>query len=354
MRRFLQSPDLVSPTTAGISATTAVFFAAITAAAPIPEDPFAFLSPDVVVSRVERERLDRGETVVRVLPGRDGFLSLSALIRVDANGDRLTAWARRVEALQKGKYVPEIGRFSSVPRLDDLDGLTLDAEDLDEMRQCRPGDCGVKLSAAEMGLLRGTRDRAELALVFRRALVQRATDYLERGDVSAAPYHDHKTPVEPAEIFTELLKRLEFFRRHLAYYADYLHQYPAGRDQHMTDSFLYWSKETLGMKPIISITHFSVARFDTAGVPDAVVVAKQVYATHYKDAAVTMTAIAGSGSNRYLVYVNRARVDAFQGFFGGVVRRVVERRVKAEAPAILVGLRKRLESGEPNGTSVAH
>jgi hypothetical protein len=47
------------------------------------------------------------------------------------------------------------------------------------------------------------------------------------------------------------------------------------------------------------------------------------------------------------VYLNRSHVDAFQGLLGGMVRRVVERRVKAEAPSVLRGLRLRLESGPP-------
>ena len=101
------------------------------------------------------------------------------------------------------------------------------------------------------------------------------------------------------------------------------------------------------MKPIISITHFSLARFTTRNVPEVAVVAKQVYASHYRDAAITVTALTSDHAGAYLVYVHRSRVDAFQGLFGGMVRRIVERRVKAEAPGVLMGLRKRLEAGEP-------
>ena len=101
------------------------------------------------------------------------------------------------------------------------------------------------------------------------------------------------------------------------------------------------------MKPIITITHFSLARFTQPGMPTVVIIAKQVYASHYKNAALTMTALTGEDTSRYLVYVNRSHVDAFRGFFGGMVRRTVERRVKAEAPEVLRGLRQRLESGDP-------
>ena len=87
-------------------------------------DPFGFLSPDIAVGLDERQRLERGETVVKVLPGRDGYLALSAIVKVEATAARVVAWTSQVEKLQKGKYVPEVGRFSTPPHLRDLDGLT--------------------------------------------------------------------------------------------------------------------------------------------------------------------------------------------------------------------------------------
>jgi hypothetical protein len=204
-------------------------------------------------------------------------------------------------------------------------------------------------------------DRAALELAFRRRLVRRAAEYLTSGDERVAPYVDRKTPVHPAEMFVSVLQRFQCLPRNLPCLADYLRAYPASPDQHVQNSFLYWSKETLGMKPTITITHFSVAHFSAARMPNAVVVAKQMYATHYKNASITATALASDGDSRYLVYVNRSRVDAFHGLFGGVIRRIVERRVKAEAPRVLQALRQRLQGGDPpangvrdSGIKVAH
>jgi hypothetical protein len=341
--------------TARFSALAAAICVAVAAPGTVPAfSPFDVLYPDVSVSHAERGLLDAGETVVRVTPGRDGYLSLTAIVRVSAGGDRLIAWAASVELLQKGRYVPEIGRFAPTPSVSDLHGLTIDADDLDEVARCRPGHCGVKLAADEMAGLQRYRTRHELDMAYRELLVQRATAYLTRGDACTLPYHDHRDPVAPVLLFQSLLQRVEFLPRRLRCYSTFLEAFPA-RDEHVRESFLYWSKESLGMKPIISITHFSAAHFDTPDKPVAVVVAKQVYASHYKNASLTVTALVTDGQANYLVYLNRSHVDAFQGLFGSMVRRVVERRVKAEAPGVLMGLRKRLESGHPpNGTNVAH
>ena len=333
-------------------ALAAAFSAGFTFREADRRDPFAFLSPDIVVTPADRARLDAGQTFVRVLPGRDGFLSLMAIVQVDTSADRVLAWSRSVEALQKGKYVPEIGRFSLPPHVEDLQGLTIDSEDVDALEQCRPGHCGLKLSDIEIARLQAAQSRAQLDALFRRFLIERATDYAAGGDAETLPYHDHKAPVRPQDAFAAVLQRLEFFPRNLACYAEYLRRYPQPPGSEVRESFLYWSKETLGMKPIISITHFSAARFATPSLPELAVVAKQVYATHYKDAALTMTALTGDADSRYLVYVHRSHVDAFGGVFGGVLRRMVERRVKAEAPSVLLDFRKRLESGEPPNGAV--
>jgi uncharacterized protein with PIN domain len=74
-----------------------------------------------------------------------------------------------------------------------------------------------------------------------------------------------------------------------------------------------------------------------------------VFATHYIDASLSVTAIVGdrSTAQRYMAYLNRSDVDVLGGFWGGMVRRVLERRLRSEAPAILQTLRRRLESGDP-------
>jgi hypothetical protein len=81
--------------------------------------------------------------------------------------------------------------------------------------------------------------------------------------------------------------------------------------------------------------------------PFALAITKQVYANHYMNGAVAVTAIAGSPGNYYLVYAHRSNVDVLDGIFGGVIRRIIERRVKKEAPGVLRALRMRLESGDP-------
>jgi hypothetical protein len=77
-------------------------------------------------------------------------------------------------------------------------------------------------------------------------------------------------------------------------------------------------------------------------------VATQVFATHYINASASFTAIVDNPEGgRLLVYARCVRTDVFRGAFGGVVRRVVHKRVRKEGAALLDGLRRTLEGGPP-------
>jgi hypothetical protein len=94
------------------------------------------------------------------------------------------------------------------------------------------------------------------------------------------------------------------------------------------ESFVYWSKERLGGKAIISATHVSILRSANTTLPDVLVAGKGIFATHYLNASLSLTAIMRGrpGSPNYLAYVNRSEVDVVSGLFGGLVRVFMERR----------------------------
>jgi hypothetical protein len=325
----------------------------ILAAAP-NTDPFAFLQPSVTVSVDERRQLDRGEPIARVLPGKDLEVAVFAAVPVDIGGDRLVAWMRQIEDLKKSAYVLAIGRFSDPPQIEDLAGLTLDDKELSEILACRPGSCGLKLSAVEMTQLRraaadaGRDWQPRLQQAFRAVVLERVKTYLAEGHAALAPYADGGSPVWPATRFALVLGHSVFLTQRLPRFAEHLSRYPRA-PMPSVESFVYWSKERLADNAIVSATHVSILRSDEPGLPDALVAGKQIFATHYVNASLGITAIMRGppGAPNYLVYVNRSDVDVLGGMFGGLVRWFMERRLKAEAANVLQGLRRRLESGDP-------
>ena len=100
---------------------------------------------------------------------------------------------------------------------------------------------------------------------------------------------------------------------------------PAG-----TESFLYWSKERFGGKTTVTISHVSILlNDDDSIVPPVLVASAQVFASHYMNGALGLTAVLrqpGEGRH-YLVYLSRTQVDVLGGAFGSWKRAIVEGRI---------------------------
>lgn len=321
------------------------------------DDPFAFFQPAIAITAADRRQLDRGEPIARIVHSQDGEVAVFAAVRVEIDGDRLVAWTRRIEELKKSPYVAAIGRFSDPPRIEDLASLALDDDELPDLRTCQPGKCGLKLSAGEMSQLRRTADEAgsewrpALQLAFRQVILQRVKTYLAGGHAALPPYDDRRDLATAAASFASILDHSVFLSDRLPRFAEYLRRYPRAAMPDI-ESFVYWSKERLAGKAIARVTHVSMLRSADPGVPDALVAGKEIFATHYLNASLGLTAILRQpGAPTYLAYLNRSDIDVLDGALGGLVRWGVERRVKREAADVLRGLRLRLESGEPKNTS---
>jgi hypothetical protein len=317
-------------------------------------DPFEFLTPSVVVSSEDRARLERDQVLTRTLSGKDGQLAVFVATRLNAKPDALVAWTRAISELKRSKFVLAIGRFSDPPTPSDLEQLTLDERDLEAIRRCRPGACGLKLSAGDIesltavvaGAGAGWQDAAQRE--FRRLLTERVIRYRAGGLAALAPSADRKNTRKPEEALSAIVGQSPYLKK-LPNVVTWLEDYP--RADSSVESFFYWSKEHYGQgKPVITVTHVGIVRPPSDHrVPAILVAGKQIFATHYVEGGLGLTMVLRDSTNGtpYLAYLNRSQVDMLRGFFGGIVRGVLEDRLERQAPLIVRGLRGRLESGNP-------
>jgi hypothetical protein len=314
-------------------------------------DPFAFFSPSVRITQGERTRLNNGDVVVRILPADDGHLAVFAATRIGATPSALIHSTRRIETLKRGPLVLGVGRFGTVPSSTDLDNLSLDAADADALRRCRPGDCALKLSADEIESIRaaiarggaGWRHSAEDA--FRAALVDRVRGHQHSGLLALPPYADKDRPFSVGEAFSSIVARSPYLTRAFPDAVNTL-QTPL-RGTESDQAFYYWSRERYGSgRTVITVTYVRLLEAPTA--PQAMTISTQLFASHYVNGAVGLTAIAcGRGDGDcYLAYLNRTHTDMLGGIFGGLKRALIEERLARDTPAVLRMITQRIESGE--------
>ena len=310
-----------------------------------PVDPFAFLLPDVALTAGDRARLAVGETVTRIVPSRDGQLAVFGATLLDAGPESAAAWARGLDH-----------RFSDPPVLKDLDALVLDERDLDALRDCTPGNCGIKLAAPEIASLKasaasaGGRSSDALQRWFREIILGRVLYYRAGGISCIWPYVDRPVPMRPGDALGVLVTGTPFLHLHAHAIADDLVSYPYVYAS-PRESILYWSKEQVGGVAVVSVTHLRV--YGTRGIdpmPSVLIAGVEIYASHYRTGSLTVIGIVGTGAagETYLAYLNRSQVDTLRGPLGKLRRRPLERRVQRETVLAVNALRQRLERAGGN------
>lgn len=320
-----------------------------------PAAPFRWLEPYAQVLPDDFRRLARGEVVVKPLSASGGQLGVFTITALNAQPDVFVAWIHEISRLQRSKAITASGRFSEPPLLSDLDALQIDARDIESIRRCRPGDCDLKFTAPEIESLRRAAGAGrDLQAAFRRVVFDRLLVYRSGGLELQAPPVDRVGEVPPNQVFAELQAAAQYIPRSSPRLATWLGQPERAGDLEV-ESFYYWSKEYYSSgKAMIALTQVGVTRTPGGGaMPEVAVAGKQLFATRYMNGMlthITLTQDAVSGQ-RYMTYTNRAQLDLLKGFWGGIVRKVINSRLRGDAANVVGTLRRRIESGPPKSNA---
>lgn len=268
-----------------------------------------------------------------------------------------------IETFKKNPAVLRIRKFTQPVGPQDLEGFHLETRDLADLPNCRVGNCNVKLSAGMIERLNRDVDwsrsdhDARAQAVVREELLSYVEAYLDQGNSGLIEYHDKKNSVRLAREFRSVLDARPGLEEFVPEFREHLAQYP-GQPLPGVSEFFYWSTESFGLKPVASITHVSV--YIQPG--RAAIASKQLYASHYFDASLGLTAALddpGDASNpgMYLVYMNRSRIDLLSGFFGGLRRVILRGRLRDGMRKNLADVVRKLEAScadYPNANPTVH
>jgi hypothetical protein len=293
--------------------------------------------------------LHRGRAVRHGLDAHaPGEFGVAGAIRISASKQAFLAAARDIVSFKSSAEVLQIGRFSSPPTIDDLATLRIDTADFDAPA-CRPGDCDIRLPADVIRRvpkeidLNGRSVQDETAAWYKRVLLADVQAYVSGGPGRFAQYDDGQRPIRPLDDFEGVLAATPSIGMLVPELPDHLRRFPANRVPDSED-FLYWSKESFGPAPFISVTHVTIV---CATPRTCVMTTKDVYSSRYIDAslAVAIVADAMDGDAIYVVYANRSRVNALRGMLSALRRSLVERRARGTLEQSLVRIKARLENG---------
>ncbi len=250
----------------------------------------------------------------------------------------------------------EIGRFSDTPTANDLQMLTVEDRDLEDLKECVVGDCKLKLSAMMIERLRKEIDweapdyRIEATQLLKQILLDYVSDYLARGDAALIEYNDKSKEIRLAEEQRALMAESTYINNVLPEFRQHLRG-SRKSELSIVESTIVWSKIKFGLKPVIAINHIMVYKREQETGPQVLVTSKQIYANHYFDSSLALTAlvnIADASPGSYLFYENRSRADGLGGMFSKMKRGIVEDKAVDSLKNILERSKANLNAQSPS------
>jgi len=288
--------------------------------------------------------LQQGETVVKLLPPQDKReVAVSGLVSLQVPAEVFLQSFRESMIRKSNPAILEIGSFSSEQTLDDLKDLTIESRDIEDLKKCVVGDCQLKLSAMMIERFRKEVNweapdyKSKAAQLLKGMLLDYVRDYLARGDVALIEYNDQAKIVRLAEEQRALKAASNYIYDVLTNFQQYVRGFP---EPNLVDvqNTIVWSKVKFGLKPVIAINHITIYKNEKEAGPQILIASKQIYANHYFDSSLALTAfinIPGASPASYLFYENRSRADALEGVFSKLRRGIVENRAVDSLKGIL-------------------
>jgi hypothetical protein len=299
-------------------------------------------------------QFDAGQVIAHVAPANNTReVVVLGAVRIRTAKENTLSYFTQFISFEDGEVTLQFGRFSQLPVVSAVNRLTLEPADVDALKTCRPGDCDLRLGAAGLTELREAVDwsapdaAARVNQLARERITAYVTDYLARGNEALITYNDRQQPVKLAKEWQGLLANTRNFGHYAPALKDYLDKFPRSSLPGASD-VIYWAKEDYGLpKRVVHVTHMVVWR-DPARTDRIVVAQKQLYASHYYDGSLALTAILDAPAidgrpASYLVYFNRSRGDLLKGGFGGLRQRVARDQAKSTAVQTLTTIRDVLE-----------
>jgi hypothetical protein len=297
-----------------------------------------FLAAAFKLPAAEIRRLDGGQVVSRTLEVKNRReVATLGIVRIKTTPATYVEHLADITTFKRAEGVVQIGKFSRFPVADDVRSLTIDEPDLIRLRECRVDDCQVRLPAEGIERVRREIDwhaadaSHRATRLVRQLLVDYVARYQQSGAAAAMEYADRVPRLNVGKEFASLVDADPVTWTYVPHLRRHLLEYPAGSAEEAAD-FVYWSKELVRGRPVVSLTHVAIAPAPDDSPVAYAIGSKQIYAMHYFDASLGLTLLVpdrrGPAPATYVVYLNRSRIDLFDRIFGGVARRIVAGRAR--------------------------
>lgn len=320
-----------------------------------PAEPNRFFREFVGLNDDEIRGIREGKAIARTLdsPTADQVFVFGS-VYINSTPERYLKFASDIDAMRKLPSYLALRKFSAPPQLTDLTDFTLNKEDFKELKDCKAGHCEIQLPTEAMEeFQRSVNWSAPNAADEANALAQRMAlqailNYEQGGNIALGSYRDKNHPAVVADTFASLVSRSKALPVYLPELREYLLNYPKA-DSSGIESQFYWEKVNFGLKPTLRIVQAIVYRGSRSAQPAYAIAMKQLYASHYFEAALDLTVCVMDQANPerpgfYLITLKGSQQAGLTGLKGGIVRKVAVDKTRSSLERALEAIKQRLET----------
>jgi hypothetical protein len=301
--------------------------------------------------------LEAGHPAARIIDTAEhDQLGVVAVIRVNASPSRFAAAYHDIVTFESGKGVLAMGLISTPPAASDFASLVLPSSDIDDLKDCRSGDCSINLSSTAIARLRASGinwSGPDVQTTARGFVQQMLATYVEAyqrlGNSALVVYHD-VTPPMPIGPRTPQLFADATLLSGLPPIANYFTRYRQEPLADGVEEFFYWQVVTFGMKPVTRVNHVLMTPLMVDDRQGFLLVSRMIYASHYfRDGLEVRYIVPADHSTAprasYLLCISRSHSESLTGFKGFLIGGTVRRRVRDSMSRYAADVRQTIETG---------
>jgi len=314
-----------------------------------------FFEQNVGLSQDQIDDIRHGIPVVKTLPARSpDEIFLFGAIYIHATPESFLQNALDFDRMRRNPRFLALGVFGNPPKLSDLNGLSLDDEDLRDLQKCRPGDCMMQLPGSSIEELQHAIDWSapdvdqRVDQFLQRKALNLLQNYQQEGNHALGIYYDKPEPAPVAQEFAFMLSYSRALPAQLPDFYAYLLSYPDAKSPNIEDRF-YWVKVKFGLRPTLRMIHLVTMRGNPGDDVAYALAEKQLYSSHYFDTALDMAFCVRDRAPShhpgfYLIMAMGTEQLSLAGLKGEIIRKVAVGRSVSSLQAALTNIRNALEA----------
>jgi hypothetical protein len=333
------------------------------AAAVVPG--FSQSSPDlqtlfrqnIGLSQDQIAAIRNGQPVTKNLMSRTpAEVFLFGAVYIHAAPESYVQFAHDYERLRKLPNYLAFGLFSNPPQLSDLKDFSFDNDDIQALKNCKPGDCQIQLPASSIQDFQRSINwsaanvNEQVNRLLQERALQRLLTYQREGNQALGVYNDKRDAADVPQQFAYMLSYSKAFPERLPDFYQYLLAYPNAKPANVEDTF-YWARVKFGLKPTLRVVQVVTMRGSPNDQVACAIAEKQLYSSHYFETSLDLSfCVRGSDDPTkpgfYLIMAMGSEQAGLTGPKGAIVRKEAVGRSVSNLRDALTTIKNTLERNQ--------